>query len=57
MSVYTLMIFGAFPVGGLIAGALAEALGAPAAIAISAAAVALVSVTLHLAVPELKDLE
>ncbi|GAB4470529.1 MAG: MFS transporter [Anaerolineae bacterium] len=57
MSVYTLMIFGAFPVGGLIAGALAEALGAPTAIAISAAAVALVSVTLHLVVPELKDLE
>jgi len=36
MSVYTLFIFGSFPVGGLLAGALADRLGAPTAIATSA---------------------
>jgi predicted MFS family arabinose efflux permease len=36
MSVFSLMIFGMFPVGGLLAGALADALDAPLAIGISA---------------------
>jgi MFS family permease len=36
MSVFSLMIFGMFPVGGLLAGALADALDAPLAIGINA---------------------
>ena len=57
MSVYTLVIFGTFPLGSLIAGAIAEGIGAPDAILISAGAVLLVSIGLRLIVPELAKLE
>jgi hypothetical protein len=57
MSVYTLVIFGTFPLGSLIAGAIAEGIGAPGAILISAGAVLLVSIVLRLIVPEITELE
>jgi MFS family permease len=57
MSVYTLVIFGTFPLGSLIAGAIAEGIGAPGTILISAGAVLLVSIALRLIVPELAKLE
>ncbi len=57
MAVYTLVIFGAFPLGSLIAGAIAEALGAPLALGISAAAMMIVSLGARILVPQLSRLE
>lgn len=57
MSLYTLVIFGTFPLGSLLSGTLAEAFGAPLAIAASAVAVLLVALGLRLSVPELRHLE
>lgn len=57
MSVYTLMIFGAMPLGALLAGALADRIGAPWTIAVSAAAVIFITFLTRLAVPRLKTLE
>jgi len=57
MSVYTLFIFGAWPIGGLIAGALAEWINAPVAILISAVALLIIGLAVRLLVPEIKDLE
>jgi predicted MFS family arabinose efflux permease len=57
MSVYTLVIFGTFPVGSLIMGTLAEHFGASWAIGIGAAAVFLISVGVRLSIPEIRRLE
>lgn len=57
MSVYTLVIFGTFPLGSLIAGAIAEALGASGAILLSAAAVLVISLALRVVVPEMSRLK
>ncbi len=57
MSVYTLVIFGSYPLGSLLAGAIADRIGAPLAIAISAGAVLVVSLATRLWVPEIKSLE
>jgi MFS family permease len=57
MSVYTLLIFGAFPIGGLIAGALADAVGTPLALAFSAGAVLLVSLGARAIMPQIQKLE
>jgi MFS family permease len=57
MSVYTLMIFGATPLGALLAGALADQIGTPWTIAISAGAVIFITFLTRLAVPKLKTLE
>lgn len=57
MSVYTLMIFGATPLGALLAGALADQIGTPWTIAISAGAVIFITFLTRLAVPKLKMLE
>lgn len=57
MSVYTLMIFGATPLGALLAGIMADRIGAPWTIAISAATVIVMSVIIRLMVPRLKALE
>jgi predicted MFS family arabinose efflux permease len=57
MSVYTLMIFGATPLGALISGAMAQSIGAPLTIVISAAAVILISLATRIAVPRLRHIE
>lgn len=57
MSVYSLFIFGMYPLGGLIFGALAEQFGAPAAIAMGAGFVLLMVLSTQILVPELKRLE
>lgn len=54
MSVYTLVIFGFFPIGSYLMGALAESLGAPLAITINAVALLLVGIAMRLLVPEIK---
>lgn len=57
MSVYTLVIFGVFPIGGLIAGAMADAVGTPLALAFSAGAVLLVSLGARAILPQIQKLE
>ena len=57
MSVYSLGILGFFPIGGLIAGAIAEQIGAPLAIAVSAGAMILIGLMVRAVVPQLKSLE
>lgn len=57
MSVYTLIIFGAFPLGSLIGGAMADGLGAPLTIALNAAAVLMIAIGMRFAVPRLRTLE
>lgn len=57
MSVYTLVIFGTFPVGNLIAGAMAEWVGVPLTIALSAIIVLVVSIALRISVPQLARME
>jgi MFS family permease len=57
MSVYTLVIFGSYPLGSLLAGDIADHIGAPLAIAISAGAVLVVSLATRLWVPEIRSLE
>jgi MFS family permease len=57
MSVYTLMIFGATPLGALLAGIMADRIGAPWTIAISAATVIVMGIIIRLVVPRLKTLE
>lgn len=54
MSVYTLVIFGFFPIGSYLIGALAESLGAPLAIAINAGALLLVGIATRVLVPEIR---
>ena len=54
MSVYTLVVFGASPLGSYLAGALAEQIGAPLAIAVSAAALLVVGFLTRTLVPEIK---
>jgi MFS family permease len=56
MSVYALSLFGAFPIGGLIAGTLADRMGAPTTVAVSAVAMLLVGLTVRAAVPRLQRL-
>ncbi len=57
MSVYTLFIFGMYPIGGLVFGGLAEKLGAPPAIAIGAGFVLLMAFSTRILVPELRRLD
>lgn len=57
MAVYTLLVFGAFPLGGLIAGALADRVGAALALGFSAGAVIVISLLARIIVPQLQDLE
>lgn len=57
MSVYTLLVFGAFPLGGLIAGALADQVGAALALGFSAGAMIVVSLVARMIVPQLQNLE
>lgn len=57
MSVYSLVILGFFPLGGMIAGAIAERIGAPLAIALSAGAVMLIGLIIRVVVPHLRELE
>ena len=57
MSVYTLVIFGTFPLGSLIAGALAEYISAPWAVALSAAVVLLVGLGIRFSVPQMQRLQ
>ena len=57
MSVYTLLIFGSFPLGGLIAGSIADRWGVPVALAVSAGAVLLIGLAVRVLVPQLKDME
>ena len=57
MSVYTLVIFGTFPLGSLIAGAIAEVMGASGAILLSAGAVLVISLALRVIVPEMSRLK
>ncbi len=57
MSVYTLLVFGAFPLGGLIAGALADQVGAALALGFSAGAMVVVSLAARIIVPQLQNLE
>lgn len=55
MAVYTLVIFGTYPVGSLLAGIAAEHFGAPLTVAGSAVAVLLIVIAARLAAPELKE--
>ena len=57
VGVYTLIIFGSFPLGALIGGAMADQVGAPVTIAVNAAALLLVGQLVRLAVPDLKALD
>jgi MFS family permease len=57
MAAYTLVIFGMFPVGNLLAGALAEHFGAPWAIIMSAGMALLISVILRITVPQVRTLQ
>ncbi len=57
MSVYSLVIFGAFPLGALLAGQIADVLGASIAIVFSAGAVALIGLVVRITVPQLAKLE
>lgn len=57
MSVYTLMIFGANPLGALLSGAMAQVVGAPITILISAVAVIAISLITRIAVPQLRHIE
>lgn len=57
MSIYSLVIFGTFPLGALIAGSIAEVLGAPLAIAISAGVVIVIGLLVRVAVPRLAALD
>ena len=57
MSVYTLLIFGSFPLGGLIAGSVADRWDVPTALAASAGAVLLIGLLLRVLVPQLKEME
>lgn len=57
MAVYTLVIFGTFPLGNLLAGTLAEHLGAPITIALSAVAVMLVALGIQFTVPGIRRLQ
>jgi MFS family permease len=57
MSVYTLMIFGATPLGSLLAGIMADQISAPWAIAISAVVVIIMSLVIRVIVPRVKTLE
>ncbi len=54
---YTLVIFGTFPLGNLLAGTLAEHLGAPITIALSAVAVMLVALGIQFTVPGIRRLQ
>lgn len=53
MSVYTLSVFGSFPIGGLIAGFMADQLGAPIAIATSAISMLVIGLGVRIMVPHL----
>lgn len=55
MAVYTLVIFGTVPIGGYLSGAVAEHLGAPLAIAISATALLVTGVVVRVLVPEIRQ--
>lgn len=57
MSVYTLTVFGAYPIGAWIAGSIAEHLNAPLAILISAGVVVLVTQLTRLFIPALAKLD
>lgn len=54
MAVYTMVVFGMTPVGGYLVGALAEYLGSPAAIAISAGVLFTTGAVARFFIPEIK---
>jgi hypothetical protein len=54
MSVYVFMFMGMIPIGALQAGALSRAVGAPYAVAIGAAVLFAIAVTVAVRVPELR---
>jgi hypothetical protein len=54
MAVYTMVVFGMTPVGGYLVGALAEYLGSPAAIAISAGVLFTTGAIARFFIPEIK---
>ncbi len=56
MSVYTLSLFGSFPIGGLIAGALADRIDTPTTVAVSGLVMLLVGLIIRVAVPRLHRL-
>lgn len=57
MSVYTLLIFGGFPLGGLFAGAIAEQVGVPITLLINAGVLLTVGIIVRLMAPEIITLE
>lgn len=57
MSVYTLIIFGASPIGSLLSGVMADYLDAPLTLALHAIAVLLIGLGVRIAVPRLRKLE
>jgi MFS family permease len=57
MSVYTLMFFGAMPIGALIAGQIAGALGSPAAVTLGACAALICAIVLWFRAPYVRRLE
>jgi len=56
MGVYTLIFFGSLPLGALLIGAMAERLGAPAAVLINACIVLLTSTVILLRLPYIRRL-
>jgi hypothetical protein len=52
MSVYTLIIFGGSPIGGILSTAIAERLDAPLAIVITALCMGVATILLNLMIPE-----
>ncbi len=57
MTVFTLLVFGGFPLGGLIAGAVAEQVGAPGAILFSAVMVLVAAIGVRAVVPSVRDVD
>jgi MFS family permease len=57
MSVFSLVVFGAVPIGGLLAGWLADVIGAPWSIGLCALAMLAVGLLLRIFVPKLTELD
>jgi MFS family permease len=57
MSIYTLGLFGTFPLGALLSGALAEAIGEPVTVALEASVMLAFAGFLWLRMPQLRSLE
>jgi len=57
MGVYTLVFFGAMPIGSLLAGTLASRLGEPVTVVLSAVGLLIFSLLVLLKFPRLRKLE